>query len=83
MLRLYGQALVERLAHSSQAAWLWAIPLSAERPVGEHKFAGVAAASESFLPLVVRQTTAFFFASVGRGLTYASDVIAARRFITI
>jgi hypothetical protein len=50
---------------------------------GENKFAGIATASESFLPLAVCPTTTFFFASAGRGLTHASDVIAARKFIPI
>jgi uncharacterized membrane protein YedE/YeeE len=59
------------------------IPPDAERRLSEHKFAGITAASESFLPLVACRTTTFFFAAAGRGLTYAPDVIAARKFIPI
>jgi hypothetical protein len=50
-----------------------------EAGVGENKFADVAAASECFLPWAACRTTALFFASASRGLTYASDVIAARK----
>ena len=59
------------------------IPPDAERRLSEHKFAGIAAASETFLPFVACPATTFFFAAARRGLTYATEVIAARKFIPI
>jgi hypothetical protein len=49
----------------------------------EHKFAGITAASETFLPLAAPPATTLFFAPAGRGLTYAPDVIAAGKLIPI